>query len=265
MRADLISAAFTTLHFGKYSFIVHNCFSLLDPHANSHISKDFININQQNLSAGSCKSNKRRKINSLAQSYIKSSQTREQDRGLGSPAVSPSGSRATARILLAPDNPASIAPLGTRRSHQGTAPAPWDRGCLPVKNGAFPCAFYPATGLFLFSTAAAGSRVTDGSFPLPSSSLNHSDGYTEDFENPYALRVSDYKALMRFIAPERGENGNTATAGQLPRFARSRGERGASEISRNSGKAATRHRTWTAIHTGSNPGGKSRLFHHMGF
>lgn len=66
MRADLISVAFTTLYFGKYSFIVHNCFSLLDPHASSHISKGFININQQNLSAGSCKSNKCRKNNSPA-------------------------------------------------------------------------------------------------------------------------------------------------------------------------------------------------------
>lgn len=88
MRADLISAAFTALYFGKHSFNVHNCFSLLDPHANSHISKAFINIKQQNLSAGNCRSNKCRKINSLAQSYVKSSQTREQNLGLGSPALS---------------------------------------------------------------------------------------------------------------------------------------------------------------------------------
>lgn len=71
MRADLISVAFTPPYFGKYSFIVHNCFSLLDPHANSHVSKDFINSNQQNLSAGSCGSNKCSKMNSLAPSYIK--------------------------------------------------------------------------------------------------------------------------------------------------------------------------------------------------
>lgn len=193
MRPDLISASFTMPYFGKYSFIVHNCFSLLDLHANSHISKDFININQQNISAGSCKSNKHRKTNSLAQSRIKSSQTHEQNLGLSSPTVSQSSSRATAPVLLTPDNPASVALLGTQHGHQGTAPILGTVAASPVRTEHFPACCTPATGFFLVLTTAVRPRVKDGSFPLPSNSLYHSVHYTEDLGNLYALRVSNYR------------------------------------------------------------------------
>lgn len=70
MRADLISVAFTTLYFGKIFFYCSLLLLCWTHTPTATFQKTFININQQNLNAGSCRKNKYRKINSLAQSYI---------------------------------------------------------------------------------------------------------------------------------------------------------------------------------------------------
>jgi len=123
MRADLISAAPTTLYFGKDPFVVHNCLSLLDPRANSPLSKAFVNINQQSLSAGSRASKTRREMTSLARSCAEPSQAPARNPGLGVPAPSPGGWRAAAAASPAPENAASTA----WPRHRGTAAAPLPR------------------------------------------------------------------------------------------------------------------------------------------